>query len=89
VKTGRRVKGRCVKRTKANDGKPKCKRFIRHGGFSVQAAAGPGSTPFDGRIGKNHRRLAPGTYRVSAVAVDLQGNRSASRSTTVRLDSQH
>jgi hypothetical protein len=85
VKGGRRVKGRCVKPTKANRNKPKCKRFVGQGGFSVQAAAGPGSTAFDGRVGKNHRKLAPGTYRISAVAIDSQGNRSTTRSTTVRI----
>ncbi|MFL5782630.1 MAG: choice-of-anchor Q domain-containing protein, partial [Thermoleophilaceae bacterium] len=89
VRPGRRVNGHCVKRTKANAGKPKCKRLVPQGGFSVQAAAGRGSTQFDGRVGTNHRKLAPGTYRISAVAVDVQGNRSASRSTTVRLDGQH
>ncbi|MFL5781671.1 MAG: hypothetical protein ACJ760_10195 [Thermoleophilaceae bacterium] len=89
VRPGRRVKGHCVKRTKANAGKPKCKRLVPQGGFFVQAAAGRGSTQFDGRVGPNQRKLAPGTYRISAVAVDVQGNRSASRSTTVRLEGQH
>jgi hypothetical protein len=85
VKEGRRVKGRCVKRTKENGNKPKCKRFIPQGGFSVQAAAGPGSTAFDGRVGKNHRKLAPGTYRIAAVAIDPQGNRSITRLTRVQV----
>jgi hypothetical protein len=85
VTGGRLVKGRCVKQTSGNRTKPKCKRFIGQGGFSVQAAAGPGSTAFDGRIGKQRRKLAPGTYRISAVAIDPQGNRSIGRLTTVRV----
>lgn len=88
VRPGRLVKGRCVKRTKDNAAKPKCKRLIRVGAFSAQAPAGPGSTQFDGRVGKQHRALAPGTYRIVAVAVDPQGNRSAGRFTTVTIDAQ-
>lgn len=85
VKGGRRVKGTCVKPTAKNRDRPKCKRFIPRGGFSVQAQAGPGTARFDGRVGKKHTKLAPGTYRISAVAIDLQGNRSILRATTVRL----
>jgi hypothetical protein len=32
--------------------------------------------------------LSPGTYRIAAVAIDPQGNRSASRFTTVKIDAR-
>jgi hypothetical protein len=85
LKPGRRLNGRCVKPTDKNRDKPRCKRATLRGSFAVNAAAGPSSTRFHGRLGPKHAKLAPGDYRITAVATDLQGNRSTERSTSVTV----
>jgi hypothetical protein len=51
--------------------------------FAVNAVAGPNATRFSGRIGG--RALAPGRYRVTLIAIDAAGRRSAPRLLTFRI----
>jgi hypothetical protein len=63
VVSGRKVKGKCVKATKANRTKKKCAGFKPvSGGFTHSGAAGTNSFKVSGRIGG--KALAPGSYRL-------------------------
>ena len=77
--TGRRVKGRCVAVSAANAAKPKCKRTISAGSFSLSAHAGLDKVKFQGRLSSS-KTLKPGTYLVSITARDSRGVRSAAQS---------
>ena len=60
---GRSVKGKCVKRTKANAAKKKCAIFKRIPTvFAHSGQAGQNAFRFSGRIG--NKPLAPGAYRL-------------------------
>jgi hypothetical protein len=70
--TGRRVNGKCVRKTRKNSSRPRCTRFIGVGG----SFAGPGN------VGPNQvslpkvrgRKLGPGLYRLTMTATDAVGN---------------
>lgn len=73
---GRKVGGRCGKASGSNRGKPRCRRFAKlKGSFSVAGEAGANSFLFSGRL--RGTELAPGDYRLKAVAKDPFGDRSA------------
>ncbi len=61
IKPGRRVNGRCVRPTRRNRDRPRCKRFIRKGSISDQGEAGANRLRFSGRL--RGKALAPGRYR--------------------------
>jgi fibronectin-binding autotransporter adhesin len=83
--TGRRSGGKCVKQARKNRGTKRCTRYSAAGGFTVGSVAGANSHRFSGKIGS--KKLVAGTYRVTLVATDAAGNRSAARSTTVKVAS--
>jgi hypothetical protein len=70
--TGRRVNGKCVRKTRRNSSRPRCTRFTGVGG----SFAGPGN------VGPNQvslpkvrgRKLGPGLYRLTMTATDAVGN---------------
>lgn len=72
--TGRKVGKTCVKLTRKNAGKKRCRYFTPvRGGFSVKVAtAGEHRVRFGGRITAK-RSLAPGVYRVTARATGTDG----------------
>ena len=72
--SGRRVGGKCVKKTRSNAKRKKCGRFRRVGAFRAPGSAGGNAKRFSGRIGKV--TLRPGSYRALLIAVDTAGNRS-------------
>jgi hypothetical protein len=60
---GRKAGTKCVAKTKANKGKPKCPLYKAvKGGFTHSGAAGANSFKFSGRIGG--KALKPGAYRL-------------------------
>jgi hypothetical protein len=64
---GRRVRGKCVKRTKANAARKKCRLFkLVKGSFVDAGAAGNNRFKFSGRLGS--KALKPGFYRLVAGA---------------------
>jgi hypothetical protein len=64
---GRKVGAKCRKQTAANRNRKRCTRYKPlKGGFSHQGGAGENSFGFSGRVGA--RALAPGKYRLVAVA---------------------
>jgi hypothetical protein len=60
---GRKVKGKCRKRTRANAARKRCDLRLK-GGFTQQGAAGTNSFQFTGRL--RNRKLAPGRYNLVA-----------------------
>ena len=63
---GRSVKGQCVAPSRKNQKQRRCTRMIAlRGTLERTGKAGTNSFTFDGRIGG--RRLAPGSYRLSAI----------------------
>jgi hypothetical protein len=77
ARPGRRVGRSCRKPTRAQRGRKSCVRFVLAGTVSRRGAEGPNRMRFSGKAGK--RRLRPGAYRVSVVATDAGGRRSAAR----------
>jgi acid phosphatase type 7 len=71
---GRKVGGRCRRRTRANRGRPRCTLYRRVGSFRQQGIAGSNTRQFDGRL--RGRKLNPGAFRAGFVATDAAGNRS-------------
>lgn len=72
---GRRVGGRCVRLRRSNR---RARRSTRYrapaGGFSHRGASGRNTSNFSGRL--RNRRLAPGRYRLQAIATGAAGNAS-------------
>ena len=62
----------------------RCVRFIRRGTLTRSGQAGRNAVRFSGRIGR--RALRPGRHRFSLVATDPQGNRSAPRRVSFRIE---
>jgi acid phosphatase type 7 len=75
---GRRVGGRCRRRSRANRGRPRCILYRKVGSFTQPGVAGSNTRRFGGTIGR--RKLNPGTFRASFVATDVVGNRSRRKS---------
>jgi hypothetical protein len=76
---GRRVGGRCVVVGQRNAGKPKCKRTVGVGSFSLAGHAGLNKVHFQGRL-SSAKTLKPGAYGVAISARDSHGLRSAPQS---------
>jgi PKD repeat protein len=66
IVTGRRVEARCVKPTKANRNKPRCKRYQARGTLTIAGRAGDNAYNFRGKI--NSHTLKPGRYRLLVTA---------------------
>lgn len=77
---GRRSGRRCVALRRALARAKRCVRTARAGALTRAAAAGASAVPFSGRIGR--RALAPGRYRLTASAVDADGDRARAVSAT-------
>jgi virginiamycin B lyase len=75
ARPGRRAQGSCQRTSKANRGKPHCRRYVTVGSVSYKALAGANRFTFNGRVAGH--TLKPGEYRLSAVATDAAGNGSA------------
>jgi hypothetical protein len=78
--SGRKVKGRCVKRAPKNRTKPKCELWTAvRGSFTVTGKKGPNKIQLRGRIGG--RTLQPGHYRLNARGTAPAGNSSTVKRT--------
>ncbi len=76
---GRKSGKRCVAPTRKLRSHKRCNRFVKRGRTLVRKGLQPGAQaiPFSGRIGR--KALKPGGYRLTAVAKDPDGLRSASK----------
>lgn len=81
---GRRVGGKCRRQTASNRGRRACRRYVTLRGRIVKdGQAGLNRTRMRTRIGG--RKLRPGRYRLTAVARDAAGNRSAIKKARFRV----
>jgi hypothetical protein len=83
-KTGRQVGGRCRAKTTKNAGKPRCTIVNARGTLTRPARAGTNTIKFFGRLSAA-KRLKPGSYLLTATAVDAAGNRSRARTARFRI----
>jgi hypothetical protein len=74
AQTGRRVRGKCRKRTRGNRRRAKCTRYVTLGNIKVNGKKGTNSRRFNGKL--RGKRLRPGRYQLAASAVDIGGNSS-------------
>jgi hypothetical protein len=81
---GRRVKGRCMAQTRSNRHKPSCTRTVTAGTFSLAGSAGAYTVAFKGVL-SGSRRLAPGTYTLTIVAVNPAGRGSGEQPLSFRI----
>jgi hypothetical protein len=81
---GRRVGGRCVKKTRANASRRRCLRFVRMiGSFKTTGGSGRNGFRFTGRL--NGRKLAVGSYKLVGKAKDPAGNSSKTTKRNFRI----
>jgi hypothetical protein len=80
---GRRVGKKCVRKTAKNAKRKPCPRFRRLGSRTAKGKPGANRTYFAGRL--HGAKLAPGPYRVTAVATDPAGGRSTPRRAAFRV----
>jgi hypothetical protein len=71
---GRKVGGKCKKKTRGNRKRRKCIFYKTVGTLTRKAAQGSDANAFTGRIGS--RKLKRGKYRAAATAKDAAGNSS-------------
>ena len=82
---GRIVGQRCLRVTRARRHGNRCTRYTRvRGGVRLTAPAGAGRIRFQGVL-DGGRRLAPGAYRLSLVAVDAAGQASPAERARFRI----
>jgi sugar lactone lactonase YvrE len=78
---GRKVRGKCRRRTRKNAKRRRCTRYVRAGRFNQAGVAGRNRKRFSGRIGSS--ALRRGSYRARLTALDAAHNRS--RAASVRF----
>ncbi|MEA2179219.1 MAG: virginiamycin lyase [Solirubrobacteraceae bacterium] len=83
--TGRRVNGKCVKRTSRNRRRSSCTLYTSVGTITRDGRQGPNAVKFSGRLNGSNLR---GTYRASAVATDAAGNASKPSRVTITVRSR-
>jgi len=84
VLSGRRIGTACRAPNAGNRRRRACKRFVKvKGSLSSAGALGANTVRFTGRVGG--RLLARGSYRVTVIAIDAAGNRSASKRLTLTV----
>jgi N-acetylneuraminic acid mutarotase len=76
---GRKVKGRCVARTKVNRHRPTCERTVAAGVLSFIGHTGTNKVAFQGRISRSNK-LKQGRYTLLITATNPNGARSTSKS---------
>jgi hypothetical protein len=82
--SGRKVSGKCKKRTRSNRRNTKCTLWKPvSGSFTVGGKAGKNSFTFRGRIGG--RKLSRGSYRLSGRATDPAKNASVPKRAGFRI----
>jgi streptogramin lyase len=83
--TGRKVNGKCVRRTRSNRKRQSCTRYTSLGSLTRDGRQGANAVKFSGKL--NGRNLR-GAYRASAVATDAAGNASKPSTVTFTVRSR-
>ena len=83
VKAGRKIGTVCRKQTRKNRKKRACTLFAPVGKLTQAGAAGRNALRFTGKLAG--RKLAPGVYRVTAVATGPTGARSTPATTKLAV----
>jgi DNA-binding beta-propeller fold protein YncE len=83
---GRKLKGHCRKPTRANRARPRCTRYVAVGRRTLAGKAGRNSFTLGPKVGGH--ALTPGAYRLSLVATDLFGRKSAAKRDTFTLPAE-
>ena len=84
ARPGRRVRGRCVKPKRSNRRAKRCTRYVTlRGAFTHRGKKGKNTFTFRGRL--RARKLAPGRYRLRAVATDPAKNKSRPKRSRFRI----
>ena len=82
--SGRKAKGKCLAQTKANKHKRSCSRSAIAGTHTFAGHAGADKISFQGRISSS-KKLKPGTYTLTIIAINATGKHSASRQLTFTI----
>jgi hypothetical protein len=82
---GRKVDGKCVKRTRSNRRRSSCTRYTSVGSLTRDGRQGANAVKFSGNLNGSNLR---GTYRASAVATDAAGNASQPSRVTITVRSR-
>ena len=80
---GRKVGGKCKKKTKGNARRAKCTLFRRLGSRPAQGKAGANVLAFNGKL--KGKPLRPGGYRLTAVATDSAQGRSVAATAAFKI----
>ena len=83
ARPGRRVRGRCVRQTRSNRSRPRCKRFVRAGTLRFAGRQGVNTIRFQGRLTRR-KRLPLGSYRMSA-RLTADGETSSAKTVSFRI----
>jgi CSLREA domain-containing protein len=75
---GAKVKGKCIRRSRALRRRRTCKRTITQGTLSFAAHSGTNTVSFQGRISPS-KKLKPGSYSLVITAADSGGQTTASQ----------
>ena len=74
--SGRKVRGKCVAKTRSNHQRKGCKRTLTPGTLSFTGRSGTNKVVFQGRISR-HKKLRPGRYTLVITAINATGQKSA------------
>ncbi len=69
---GRKVRGKCRRKTRKNRRHRPCKRSLKAGTLNFTGHAGTNRVAFQGRIA-GRKKLKPGTYRLNVTATNTAG----------------
>ena len=83
-KPGRRVDGKCRRKTRANRNNPRCTRFVPKGKFAYGAQAGAQRIAFEGPL-SDRKKLRPGRYKLVVRAKHVSGVKSKRATARFRL----
>jgi DNA-binding beta-propeller fold protein YncE len=81
---GRKVRGKCVAQTKANQHKRACKRTVTRGTLTFTGHADTNKVAFQGRISPS-KKLLPGKYALVISATNAAGQRSSAKPLTFTI----
>jgi streptogramin lyase len=83
-KPGRKIKGKCRRKTRSNRKARRCTRLVFAGQLSFSGHAGNNSVRFQGRLSRS-KRLKPGRYQLRVTATDATAPTPSSRTASFTI----